>query len=208
MLLVRTDDLVVRLTGAQAYKNGIAFAVNALCRDPSALPGGLLHTLAGGMWSPDPDSDGNQFLFGLHFSDGRSVTNVRIGELRPRAEPYPDAPILCPAGGSGSSNGGNATLEFFLNPLPPPGVLTVYAAWPAMDIAEVRRELDATAIVEAAARAVVLWPEVPDHDLPPEPPRPPLQVSPGGWFDSVLRRSEPSYLSAWDEPPEGPARPS
>lgn len=60
-----------------------------------------------------------------------------------------------------------------------------------MGIPEARRELTATAIIEAGTHAVELWPDEPDRDTSPEQPGPPLNVPPGGWFDHVLRRSEP-----------------
>jgi hypothetical protein len=144
-----------------------------------------------------PDSRGQQVLIGMQFSDGQAVTNVRIGEWRPRAQPHPDAPYLHCSGGGGDNR--TASVQLFLSPLPPPGPVAVYAAWPSMGIAETRHDLDATAIVAAAARAVVLWPDEPDADGVVEQPEPPLNLPPGGWFEHVLRRSGPG------EPYERPA---
>jgi hypothetical protein len=43
--------------------------------------------------------------------------------------------------------------------LPPPGPLAFVCEWPARGIPETRVEIDAGLVLEAAARAVAIWPE-------------------------------------------------
>src|SRR5256885_6760927 len=52
-----------------------------------------------------------------------------------------------------------ALLRYWVWPLPPPGPVAFVCEWPAFGIPESRAELHARLILDAAARAVELWPE-------------------------------------------------
>ncbi|MFL6222641.1 MAG: hypothetical protein ACJ75K_07385, partial [Actinomycetes bacterium] len=68
-----------------------------------------------------------------------------------------DRPVLNQHGGGG---GGLAwDMEHWVWPLPPPGPFTFVCEWPARGIAESGAEIDAGSILEAAGRAVTLWPD-------------------------------------------------
>jgi hypothetical protein len=73
--------------------------------------------------------------------------------------------------GGGGGGGGSWRQTQWVWPLPPPGILTLVCEWPAQQIASTRVELDAQVILDAAARAQVIFTD--DH--PPEPP------DGGGW---------------------------
>jgi hypothetical protein len=45
--------------------------------------------------------------------------------------------------------------------LPPPGPLVFASEWPARGISETRVEIDAGLVLEAAGRAVPIWPDQP-----------------------------------------------
>jgi hypothetical protein len=45
--------------------------------------------------------------------------------------------------------------------LPPPGPLAFVCEWPARGIPETRVEIDAGLVLEAAGRAVAIWPDQP-----------------------------------------------
>jgi hypothetical protein len=182
--LARTENLAVTLTGVQAYRSGVAFVLNARRRGGAPLPAPL-HLMAGA----DPGRQDAMFLLGLQFPDGRSVTNVRFGSWRPRTQPNPNAPVLATSGAGGTDRNVNARL--FLTPVPPPGTVAIYAAWPCMHIAEIRCELDVTPIVEASSHAIELWPDEPNRSSPPKAPRQSLELEPGGWFDQMLRPIDP-----------------
>jgi hypothetical protein len=51
-----------------------------------------------------------------------------------------------------------------VHPLPPEGPVTSVASWPEYGAAETWAELDGTAIVAAARRAVILWPQEPEFE--------------------------------------------
>jgi hypothetical protein len=47
----------------------------------------------------------------------------------------------------------------WVSPLPPPGLVAFSCEWEAESVAEVRREIDARAILDAAAQVEQLWRE-------------------------------------------------
>jgi len=176
VLLARTDDLAVAITGARAFTTGLDFTLAV--RSRAARRDGLIDDL-GGHRPPGTDRS-RHFLLGFEFADGRTVTNVDTW-------PPPvdsDVPTLVP--GSGGASTRFADHDFFLSPIPPPGDLIVVCAWPAADVPETRTVLDAGAIVDAARRVIVLWPEPVDE--PPLPPVEPPPVPPGGWFERAVGR--------------------
>jgi hypothetical protein len=50
-------------------------------------------------------------------------------------------------------------MRYWVWPLPPPGPVEFVCEWPLHGIAESRGALDAQLIVDAAARAIPLWPD-------------------------------------------------
>jgi len=49
-------------------------------------------------------------------------------------------------------------MRFWLWPLPPPGPLAFVCEWPKKGIGERRVDIDASVVLDAAARAEPLWP--------------------------------------------------
>ena len=71
--------------------------------------------------------------------------------------------------GGGGGGGGSWRQTQWVWPLPPPGPVVLVCEWPAMNIPLTRSELDAQTILDAAARAQVVFsdehlPEFPDND--------------------------------------------
>jgi hypothetical protein len=52
-------------------------------------------------------------------------------------------------------------MDHWVWPLPPDGPFAFVCEWPARGIPESRAEIDGGAILQAAGRAVTLWPEEP-----------------------------------------------
>jgi hypothetical protein len=98
---------------------------------------------------------------GVQFSDGSKATNT--GGFH-HGRHAPAGPVMHPRGGGGG--GGRWSQTQWVWPLPPPGPLTLVCEWPAMGIAVTRSELDAKPILDAAARAQVIF----SDDHLPEPP--------------------------------------
>jgi hypothetical protein len=155
LVIARTDQTVAAIAGIQAYPAGFGFTLCLRLRTVSAqeeqqFPYLLDRVPVGG--DPLPD----QLLrFGVQFADGRKATNLDRPAYDPDQEP--DRPVLHPHGGGG---GGSAwDMEHWVWPLPPPGAFAFVCEWPARGIAESRVEIDAGSILEAAGRAVTLWPD-------------------------------------------------
>src|SRR2546430_3515945 len=75
----------------------------------------------------------------------------------PPPDAEPTGPVLFPDGGGGG--GRRYDMRYWVWPLPPPGPVAFVCEWPAFGIPESRAELDARPILDAAARALGLWPE-------------------------------------------------
>jgi hypothetical protein len=154
LLLARTDVVAVRVGAAVAYPSGLDFTVSVRRRDP----GNEVFDL----WSPRRRELPPELLrFGIQFADGSKATTLGAVWSDPqRGDPNP--PVLMDHGGGGDDRRWDQ--EFWLWPLPPPGPLTFVCEWPAYGIAETRHEIDAAAIVDAAAKAKTLWPEQASQD--------------------------------------------
>lgn len=181
LVLARTEDVAVLLVGALAYTSGISFTLAVRLRHRRVLPRRReLHDLVGG-WSGRADG----LLLGVEFSDGRATSTAGVG--RP---PTPGSGLgqlqLVPAGGGGSEL--RVDHDYWLTPVPPPGPVTVVLACAGLGLAETSVSLDGDALVQAAARAEVLWPP-PEPDEPDEPEEP--ELPDGGWFGRLKGPDEP-----------------
>ena len=154
VLLARSADTAVALTHAVAFPQGLAFTVTTLLRPGSESGQDDVH------WHPRTGS-AQGLRLGLELADGRRAYGD--GGLGPAPErPAHDGFRLI------SHEGGGGALAYrhfcWMWPLPPAGPLTFWCEWRARGIPETSTEVDATDAVEAARRAVELWP-MPD---PPE----------------------------------------
>lgn len=170
VVLGASDEAVVFISGARAYTNGVEFHVEVRVSKPG--PRSRDH----GLGLHGDGLAGEQVLLGVEFADGRRCSTVpgTRGLLEPRPD---DAPSLMSNGGGGSLVA--ADVSMFLSPLPTPGLVRLVCAWPSHRVAETVTELPADVILEAAARARVLWP-VPPQPEPEPPPAPDLPA--GSWF--------------------------
>jgi hypothetical protein len=156
-VLARSPDAVVAVVGSLAYPMGFEFSVGAVLRI------GRQHRPMVGLgvhhW-PGQDSDEplpDEFLrVGVRFSDGRVATNVDRRAFGP-SESAPTGPMLMPGGGGGGTR--RYDMTYWVWPLPPPGPLTFVCEWPAFAIPESHVDIEAQLILDAAVRAIQVWPE-------------------------------------------------
>jgi hypothetical protein len=150
LLLGRTDEVAVAVTGLSAFSSGIEIFLTARIR-PSVshpedhLPGG----------PRDLAAARRSFRLGLLFSDGGKVAGSPGGRQSHDSEPA--GPVLYPFAGGGGPH--SFISRWWTWPLPPAGPLELVCEWPAFDIAESRVGIDAQLILDAAQRCIQLWPE-------------------------------------------------
>jgi hypothetical protein len=164
-LVARTPDWAVWIGAGSVTPGGMEFTVTILSRRAEPEPG-----------SAGPAFDGvgaDVPRVGVGFADRRrAVADGRPFETRPTGDEATEI-VLWPRGGSGSRR--RWSRDFWLWPLPPPGPLTFALSWPQQGLDEVLVEVDSAPILEAAGRAVELWPD--DRPLPPPPGE-----GGGGWL--------------------------
>lgn len=176
-----TDSVVVFVSSLALYSNGIEFTVEARGRGgpgsddrPVALVEGLMGTV--------PLE--HRVLLGVEFADGRRCLSTPRGQ---EADPEAEL-LLLPSGGHGGN--GVASAEWFLSPLPPPGDLTLYCAWPSAGIVETTTIIAADPLADAAPRVRQLWPPSRIYDQQPDPT--PVTLAADGWFTRNGFFSDPS----------------
>jgi hypothetical protein len=168
IVLARNDRVAICVSRLGAYPAGFEFdVVTMTAGDQPELDPMLFHYGQ----HPGPRGAGaippEMLRLGIQFSDGAKVTNT--GGFHPHPWP-PEGPIMVPGGGGGG--GGHWRQAQWVWPLPPPGPLTLVSEWPAMEIPLTRYEIDAQVILDAAARAQVIFsdedlPDFPDDDSTP-----------------------------------------
>jgi hypothetical protein len=181
-VLGRSDNARIALVGIRCWPAGVSLDLHLMCRQvagSAARRGGD----TGNDWA---------FRFGVLTSEGRRVaarefpptrqsrrtngSGVNGSSLNGRApssslnggDPNDTTLVLRPIFGGGGRF--HRRWEFYLWPLPPKGRLTMVVDWPAEGIPETYTELDAGEIRSAAARAVVVWRDLP-HAAPADASR-------------------------------------
>src|ERR1700761_1393019 len=151
LLLGRTDQVAVAVTGLSAFSTGIEIFLTARIR-PSTD-----HSeehLKGG--PRDLAAARRSFRFGLQFSDGGKAAGSPGGR-RQDLDSEPAGPVLYPFAGGGGPH--SFVSRWWTWALPPAGPLEVVCDWPAFGISESRAAIDAQLILDAAGRSLRLWPE-------------------------------------------------
>ena len=152
LLVARTDTHAVLVTDLRAYPTGVEFVLPVRPRPGQPDPG---------RHNPDrpPSFAYHDLWLELRFADGHTASNHPRHWPRTFETEQPDPPLLYYHGGSGSERGWRS--RHWLLGLPPPGPLAFVVEWPARGIPEARVEIDADLVLEAARRAVPIWPDPP-----------------------------------------------
>lgn len=156
LIVARTSETVVAIAGIQAYPAGFGFTLSLRLRSLSAREEQQFpYLLDRSAFEAEPLPD--EFLrFAVEFADGRKATNLDRLPYDPEGQ-APDRPVLNQHGGGGG--GSTWDMEQWVWPLPPTGPFAFVCEWPGRGIAESRAEIAAASILEAAGRAVNLWPD-------------------------------------------------
>ncbi|MEI4271025.1 hypothetical protein TEK04_04760 [Klenkia sp. LSe6-5] len=157
-LLARTDDVAISWVGAQVYSTGVAFDLVITAR--TSIDALHEHVFGG--------RRGRGLLLGIEFADGRRGTLHGEGDV-----------VLHGRGGSGGNR--SVHQSYWLNPVPPPGPLTVVVLAPGLGVAETRTELDGGAFAAAVPDVRELWPWVPE-EADPGLAEPELDLPADSWF--------------------------
>jgi hypothetical protein len=161
LVLARTAERAIGLTGIRAYPNGFACTLHLRLRE--VIPGEQSLFGMFGMFDMlgelDPAGElGDYYLrLGVGFADGRKATNL---DRRRDVEdgPPPDPPALRLTRWEGYDIL-SQEVDLWVWGLPPPGPLAFVCQWPARRIPESRVEIDAALVLEAARRAEAIWPD-------------------------------------------------
>ncbi len=167
LVLAQTDRAAVCITRIAAYPTGFEFDVVTLAApgseseellDPMLFGPHHRHARARARGSSMPDE---VLRLGIQFADGAKVTNVPgSGSF---GDP-PSGPVMHSGGGGGGA--GRWSQSEWVWPLPPAGPVAFVCEWPAAGIPVSSCELDAQVILDAAARARVIFS---DEHLPDRP---------------------------------------
>jgi hypothetical protein len=160
LVLARTPERALGLTGIRAYPNGFGFSLHLRFRH--AILGEQRGFGVFGMFGDGVDPAGEladyYLRFGVGFADGRKATNL---EQDPNFEDHP-APPKTPSLRVTGREGYDILahdVDLWVAGLPPPGPLAFVCEWPARGIPESRVEIEASLVLEAAARSVPIWPD-------------------------------------------------
>lgn len=147
--LGRSPNARIALVGVRCWPDGVSLDVRLLCRTrPASRP--RRDGQVSAEWS---------FRFGVQYADRRRAA---VGEFPPARPTGADGLVLRPTIGDGGRF--HRHWDFYLWPLPPKGRLTLVADWPAQGVPETYTELDAGELRAGAARAVIVWRDLPVAD--------------------------------------------
>jgi hypothetical protein len=154
VVLATSDEAAVLMHGLACYPTGFAFTLQVTTRyEVSYDDDDEWDIEPFGLWGHRRPRE-NAGRFGIEYSDGRRVTLDRHRYARARSE---DAPLVIAPGGGGGG-GGNYSTEVWVEPLPPPGLVTFAVEWTATGIAETLHTIEGGLFREAAKRSKPVFP--------------------------------------------------
>ena len=163
LILARTPQRAIGLTGLRAYPTGFGCTLHLRLRQ--VIPGEQSNFGAFNMFGDGVDPAGEfadyYLRFGVGFADGRKATNLNQRHDFDEG-PAPDPPTLRLVRWEGYDRLA-WEVDLWVYGLPPPGPLAFVVEWPARGIPESRVEIDASLVLDAATRAVPIWPDLPQR---------------------------------------------
>jgi hypothetical protein len=176
LVLARTAQVAVCVTRLGAYASGFELDLVTMAGDeaeeldPLLFEGRRMRGRRRRRRDGVSDIPDEMLRFGVEFADGRKATNtadqppanlaggtMSVSTTVSESETIqmPAAPVLRLGGGGGG--GGNWRQSVWIWPLPPPGRLTFVCQWPEAGIKLTRSDIDAQLILDASARAHVIF---------------------------------------------------
>ena len=146
-VLATSSSTVVAVDRILAYPDGFELYITVRTREP---PQAERERAGRTTWPADGPGFGPSLRFGLEFADGRAAYLIHLREPS-SAQGVTFLPL------SGTGTAGRFDQRFWVEPLPPPGLLGLVVDWPPQGIPETRVNVSADAILDAASRAVRLW---------------------------------------------------
>ena len=156
-VIARSKQALVALAGFHVYSKGVEILLMLRTLSEFVLddPTGFRELMRRRI---DPTNDSlpdTVFRFGVEFSDGRRATSLDRNWFGPdwQTKPPPSIHLGMTGGGGGAA----FDWQFWLWPLPPPGVVTLVCEYPHVGIALTRSEIDTAPLLEAASQSIKLW---------------------------------------------------
>ena len=158
LVLARTSQRAIGLTGIRAYPTGFSCTLHLRLRE--VIPGEQSNFGAFNMFGDGVDPAGEfadyYLRFGVGFADGGKATNLHQRHDFDEG-PAPDPPTLRLVRWEGYDLLARE-VDVWVWGLPPPGPLTFVCTWPASQLPASGVEIDASLVLEAADRAMPVWP--------------------------------------------------
>jgi hypothetical protein len=158
LVLARTPQRAIGLTGIRAYPVGFGCTLHLRLRE--VVPGEQSTFGAFNMFGDGVDPSGEfaayYLRFGVGFADGRKATNLNQRWDLDEG-PAPDPPALRLVRWEGYDLL-SWEVDVWVWGLPPPGPLAFVCHWLAGQIPTSGVEIDARLVLDAARRAVPVWP--------------------------------------------------
>ncbi len=142
VLLVRNERAAVVVRSLWAQPDGFSFQLMQHTREQQNVHGPF------SPWGRDPNE---HLRVGLVYPDGTKVLAEHAWQPDSAARTHGLQP------GGGSADGWRYETTYRAWPLPTEGTLTFVVRWRAMGIDDVRYDLDASLLIDAARRAEPLW---------------------------------------------------
>jgi hypothetical protein len=136
LALAQTDRVALSVSAVKAHSNGCVLEVTSVAEPPD-----FEHRVP-----PAP------YRFGVQWTDGAKVL---LDDEHGPEEDRPNRPVLTVCGGHGSD--GFTHTEFWLWPLPPPGVLQLVFDWPEQGLLETSIDFPTKPLLDAARRVAPGW---------------------------------------------------
>jgi hypothetical protein len=156
LIIGRSDEAALLLTGIRAFPTGLAMTLHVRTR-ARVTRFNVHEEVFDGPYRHDQDDQWrrDRLKWGFEYADGRRATNVDPWPDLATPQETPDRPVLMGRGGGGDAR--TVDRDYWLWPLPPAGSLKVVCQWAALGIGSTTTALDADQIVAAASRAQSIW---------------------------------------------------